>query len=69
MALLAVPHALDTLTGWTMDRCIGHSVSFWRPEQMGHSTSLATYVKHPRRDVRKDVTRLTSASGHITFFL
>jgi hypothetical protein len=69
MALLAIPHALDTLTGWTMDRYIRHSVSLWRPEPMGHSTSLATYTKHPRRDVRKDVTCLTSPSGHITFFL
>ena len=68
MALLAIPHALDTPTGRTMDRYIGHSVSNWRPEQMGHSTSLSTHVKHPRRDVRKDVTRLTSPSGHITFF-
>jgi len=25
MALLAIPHALDTLTGWTMDRYIGHT--------------------------------------------
>ena len=32
IALLAVPHALDTLTGWTMDRYIGHSVPLWRPE-------------------------------------
>ena len=69
MALLAIPQALDTLTGWTMDRYIGHIVSLWRPEQVGHSTSLSTHVKHPRRDVRKDVTRLTSPSDHITFFL
>jgi len=69
LALLAIPHALDTLIGWTMDRYIGHRVSLWRPEQMGHSTSLSTHVKHPRRDVRKDVTRLTSPPGHITFFL
>ena len=27
MPLLAIPHALDTLTGWTMDRYIGHSIS------------------------------------------
>ena len=47
MALLAIPHALDTLTGWTVDRYIGPSVSLWRPEQMGHSTSLSTHVKHP----------------------
>jgi len=53
LALLAIPHTLDTLTGWTMDRYIGHSVSLWRPEQMGHSTSLSTRVKHPRRDVTK----------------
>jgi hypothetical protein len=25
-------HALDTLTGWTMDRYIGPSISLWRPE-------------------------------------
>jgi hypothetical protein len=69
IALLAIPHALGALTGWTMDLYIGHSVSLWRLEQMGHATSLSTHVKHPRGDVRKDVTRLTSLSGHITFFL
>ena len=26
MALLAIPHHIDTLTVWTMDRYIGHGV-------------------------------------------
>jgi hypothetical protein len=30
-----------------MDRYTEHSIPLWRPEQMGHSTSLATHVKHP----------------------
>jgi hypothetical protein len=47
MALRAVLHTLPSLTGWTMDRDIEHSISLWRPEQMGHSISLATHVKHP----------------------
>ena len=46
MALRAVLHALDPLTDWTMDRYIEHIISLWRPDQMGHSTSLATHVKH-----------------------
>ena len=31
MALLAVPHHIDTLTVWTMDQYIGHSVLLWEP--------------------------------------
>src|SRR5262249_9838288 len=49
MALLAVPHHIDTLTVWTMDQYIGHSVLLWGPGQMDHSTSMSTHLEHHLR--------------------
>ena len=46
MTLLAVPHHIDTLTVWTMDQYIGHSVLLWGPWQMDHSTSMSTHLEH-----------------------
>src|SRR2546425_807548 len=50
-ALLAIAHAIDTLTVWAMDLYLDHSVLLCGPWQMRHSTSMSTHVKHhPRRN-------------------
>ena len=45
-ALLAIAHAIDTLTVWAMDLDLDHSVLLCGPWQMRHSTSMSTHLKH-----------------------
>src|ERR1044071_8250888 len=46
MALLAIPHHLDTLTVWTMDWYIGHRALLCRQWPMGYSISMSTHLEH-----------------------
>ena len=46
MALLAVPHHIDTLTVWTMNLYIGPSILLSGQGQRCHSISMSTHLKH-----------------------
>src|SRR5262245_34446890 len=49
MALLAIPHDIDTLTVWTMHLYIGHSILLYGQGERCHSISMATHLKHHRK--------------------
>src|SRR4029453_18777257 len=46
MTLLAIPHDIDTLTVWTMNLYIGHSILLYEQGQRCHSISMSTHLKH-----------------------
>src|SRR4029453_16106191 len=48
MTLLAIPHDIDTLTVWTMNLYIGHSILLYEQGQRCHSISMSTHLKHHR---------------------
>ena len=46
MTLLAIPHDIDTLTVWTVNLYIGHSILLYEQGQRCHSISMSTHLKH-----------------------
>ena len=65
MALLAIPHDIDTLTVWTMNLYIGHSILLYGQGQRCHSTSMSTHLKHHPKEncnVEAPIPVVTSTS-------